>query len=55
MEMEAFIAQVDANIEAMDREFKEFQRRYGSDKSFEDWIEYEEKKRRMKEVNSVKG
>ncbi|WP_025401164.1 hypothetical protein [Borrelia crocidurae] len=49
MEMEVFIAQVDANIEAMDREFKEFQRKYGADKSFEDWIEYEEKERRIKE------
>ncbi|AHH07497.1 Hypothetical protein BCD_1431 (plasmid) [Borrelia crocidurae DOU] len=29
IEMEAFIAQVDANIESMDREFKEFQRIYG--------------------------
>ncbi len=54
-EMEAFIAQVDANIEKMDREFKEFQRRYGADKSIEDWIEYEEKERKIKEENSVKG
>ncbi|ETZ17507.1 hypothetical protein BDCR2A_01574 [Borrelia duttonii CR2A] len=47
--MEAFIEQVDANIEKMDREFKEFQRRYGSDKSFEDWIEYEEKEQKLKD------
>ncbi|WP_024654307.1 hypothetical protein [Borrelia hispanica] len=49
MEMEAFIAQVDANIDKMDREFKEFQRRYGFDKSFEDWMEHEEKEQRIKE------
>ncbi|WP_041177975.1 MULTISPECIES: hypothetical protein [Borrelia] len=49
IDMEAFIEQVDANIEKMDREFKEFQRRYGSDKSFEDWIEYEEKEQKLKD------
>ncbi|AHH07490.1 Hypothetical protein BCD_1424 (plasmid) [Borrelia crocidurae DOU] len=49
VDMEAFIEQVDANIEKMDREFKEFQRRYGADKSFEDWIEYEEKEQKLKD------
>ncbi|ATQ15474.1 hypothetical protein CNO14_05595 (plasmid) [Borrelia miyamotoi] len=54
MEIEEFIDQVDANIEQMDREFKEFQRRYGLDKSFDDWMAYEEEERRNKEnkINS---
>lgn len=50
MNIEEFIDQVDANIEQMDREFKEFQRRYGSDKSFHDWIAYEEEEKRKKEI-----
>ncbi|WP_235048060.1 hypothetical protein [Borrelia hispanica] len=49
MDIDAFIEQVEANIGKMYREFIEFQRRYGSDKSFEDWIEYEEKEQRIKE------
>uniref|UniRef100_UPI0004672748 hypothetical protein n=1 Tax=Borrelia persica TaxID=44448 RepID=UPI0004672748 len=49
MDMEAFMDQVDADIEKMDREFKEFQRRYGADKGIEDWVEHEAKERRIKE------
>ncbi|QFP42484.1 hypothetical protein F9Y90_05110 (plasmid) [Borrelia miyamotoi] len=46
MDIEEFMEQVDANMEQMDREFKEFQRRYGTDKSFHDWMEYEEEEKR---------
>ncbi|ATQ17945.1 hypothetical protein CNO13_08055 (plasmid) [Borrelia miyamotoi] len=49
MEIEEFIDQVDANMEQMDRDFKEFKRRYGEDKSFDDWMAYEEKEKRIKE------
>ncbi|QTL84381.1 hypothetical protein bmLB2001_001029 (plasmid) [Borrelia miyamotoi] len=49
IDIEEFIEQVDANIEQMDREFKEFQRRYGADKSFDDWMAYEEEDKRKKE------
>ncbi|WAZ72894.1 hypothetical protein O5404_07730 (plasmid) [Borrelia miyamotoi] len=49
-EIEEFIEQVDANIEQMDREFKEFQRRYGEDKSFDDWMAYEEEKKKKKDI-----
>ncbi|AHH07496.1 Hypothetical protein BCD_1430 (plasmid) [Borrelia crocidurae DOU] len=31
------------------KNFKEYMGRYGADKSLEDWIEYEEKERRIKE------
>ncbi|WAZ71048.1 hypothetical protein CNO14_06880 (plasmid) [Borrelia miyamotoi] len=34
----------------MDREFKEFKRRYGEDKSVLDWIAYEEEEKRKKET-----
>ncbi|AHH05743.1 hypothetical protein CNO14_05050 (plasmid) [Borrelia miyamotoi] len=50
MDIEEFIEQVDANIEQMDREFKEFQRRYGADKSFHDWMVYEEEEKIKKEI-----
>ncbi|WAZ71059.1 hypothetical protein CNO14_07140 (plasmid) [Borrelia miyamotoi] len=33
----------------MDREFKEFKRRYGEDRSFDDWMAYEDKQKIIKE------
>ncbi|AHH04103.1 Hypothetical protein BHY_1152 (plasmid) [Borrelia nietonii YOR] len=40
--------QVNANIEQMDSEFKGFQRKYGADKSFHDWLVYEEGEKRKR-------
>ncbi|AFI31853.1 hypothetical protein [Borrelia crocidurae] len=38
MDIDDFIAQVDYTTMQLDREFREFQRQYGSDKSLDDWM-----------------
>lgn len=51
MEIDAFIDQVDASVDRLDHDFKEFKKRYGEDRSFDDWMEYEDKQKRIKERN----
>ncbi|ATQ17902.1 hypothetical protein F9Y90_05590 (plasmid) [Borrelia miyamotoi] len=45
--MEKSLEEIDASIDKMDREFKEFQMKYGQDKGVEDWLDYVEKEKRI--------
>ncbi|WP_024654591.1 hypothetical protein [Borrelia hispanica] len=48
MDIEEFIAQVDYTTIQLDREFREFQRQYGSDKSLDDWMVHMEQENQIK-------
>ncbi|UPA07247.1 hypothetical protein baBA2_000869 (plasmid) [Borrelia anserina] len=48
MDIEAFIAQVDYTTAQLDKEFKEFQKQYGTDKGLDDWMMHMEKESRIK-------
>ncbi|ACH93931.1 MULTISPECIES: hypothetical protein [Borrelia] len=47
MDIEDFIAQVDYTTMQLDREFREFQRQYGSDKSLDDWMVHMEQENQI--------
>ncbi|AHH03872.1 Hypothetical protein BHY_0921 (plasmid) [Borrelia nietonii YOR] len=48
MDIEAFMAQVDYTTAQLDREFREFQRQYGTDKGLDDWMAHMEKESQLK-------
>ncbi|ATQ16647.1 hypothetical protein CNO13_05690 (plasmid) [Borrelia miyamotoi] len=49
MEINAFIDQIDASVDRLNHDFEEFKKRYGQDRSFDDWMEYEDKQKRIQE------
>ncbi|ETZ18024.1 hypothetical protein BDCR2A_01219 [Borrelia duttonii CR2A] len=47
MDIEDIIAQVDYTTMQLDREFREFQRQYGSDKNLDDWMVHMEQENQI--------
>ncbi|UPA12740.1 hypothetical protein [Borrelia venezuelensis] len=48
MDIEDFMVQVDYTTAQLDREFRDFQKQYGTDKGLDDWMVHIEKETQLK-------